>query len=329
MPNLKYIDQSIRDSEEFEALKQMIQRVDRCRQAVSRKLNLADVLSDPANMSSLASTFGMEQLDVGIHLIVKVALDRYVSRTFCLQESIRGAKKIHFLYKTIGNWKTFDIVLTFHIPSANGTPAILILNPARREHWQRVSEIPAGAVISAHVKAKTPGKAASDETIAVDRIIQVFDTVQHLSDEQNELPVVLQDAAPGPVKKAKPVARKPARRPSYDAQAYASAAISGATTGEPSFSLKVTINKLDTFVHAGNAHLITTHLSGYKGQTRFYVLRGEKKAVTLDADSIWGAEIRNGETVLFEFFGPKPDADFAKELAKKVNKYTQMDKMTG
>ena len=54
---------------------------------------------------------------------------------------------------------------------------------------------------------------------------------------------------------------------------------------------------------------------------------GAKKKVSLDADSIWSAEIRNGETVLFEFFGPQPVPRLLKELARSVNKYTQMDKV--
>ena len=58
-----------------------------------------------------------------------------------------------------------------------------------------------------------------------------------------------------------------------------------------------------------------------------YVLRDKKEKVPLDVDSIWSKEIRNGETVKFEFFGDAPSEEFLKELANIVNAYTQMDKL--
>ena len=58
-----------------------------------------------------------------------------------------------------------------------------------------------------------------------------------------------------------------------------------------------------------------------------FVLRGRKVSVQLDPDSIWGLEIRNGERVVYDFYGPTPTEEFVKELASKTNKYTQMDKV--
>jgi hypothetical protein len=99
------------------------------------------------------------------------------------------------------------------------------------------------------------------------------------------------------------------------------------TSGDPSYSFQVVVNKIDTFIHAGNAHLIMSHLAKYSGQVKMAVLREKKVNVQMDSDSIWSAEIRNGERVVYDFFGPPPSDDFVKELMSKTNKYTQMDKV--
>jgi hypothetical protein len=144
----------------------------------------------------------------------------------------------------------------------------------------------------------------------------------------------MQPTGAASVSAGKPAAKsqvvKPRRKPvASSVTTHFARPTSGAPSGPVSFSFKVLVNKMDTFVHAGNAHLICEHIKGYPGRIVMSVLRAEKKAVSLDSDSIWSAEIRNGETVLYEFYGPVPAEDFVKELAKKTNKYTQMDKLAG
>ncbi len=100
---------------------------------------------------------------------------------------------------------------------------------------------------------------------------------------------------------------------------------------DPSFSFKVVVNKGDTLVHAGNADLILELLKTFKGQVQMYVLRTEsaEKKVQLQmiSDDIWAKGIRNGEVMMFDFFGPTPSKEFLRELAVRVNKYSAMDKI--
>lgn len=104
-----------------------------------------------------------------------------------------------------------------------------------------------------------------------------------------------------------------------------------AELGEPSFSFTVVVNKVDSIVHAGNAALILEWLKNYNGGVEMFVLRPESKTgrvlLEKNPDDIWAREVRNGEKMLFDFFGPVPSQEFLKELSIRVNKYTQMDKI--
>ena len=48
------------------------------------------------------------------------------------------------------------------------------------------------------------------------------------------------------------------------------------------------------------------------------VIRDRVYPIPLDADLIWSKEIRNGETVVYEFYGPSPTEEFLKELFAKT-----------
>jgi hypothetical protein len=100
---------------------------------------------------------------------------------------------------------------------------------------------------------------------------------------------------------------------------------------DPSFTLTVVVSKVDTIVHAGNADLILELLKKYDGNVQMSVLRPEFESgrvrLEMSSDDIWAKEIRNGEKILFDFYGTVPTQEFCRELSIRVNKYTQMDKI--
>lgn len=318
-------------------LRSIVERIEKCCAALERKLNLADVLHDDVNYHAITKTFGQDDLDVGVQLLLKVALEGYETTSFTLHSEIQGQKKTQFIYRFVGAWKQFDTVVAVTYPRGQGRRPVELINPLKQQHWGALESLPAGTLVTVFLKTAQGKRSQSQERLALDRFKAVFETVQNRAAQL--------DAQPAPVvqleRKGSPHARQTARpststakRPVSSAKraplpsirsGFKNHAPTGGTT--PVLSFKVVINKMDTFVHAGNAQLILGHLREYQGRVQLFVLRGEKKSVQLDADSIWGAEIRNGETVLFEFFGPNPPDEFVKELAKKVNKYTQMDKL--
>jgi hypothetical protein len=340
---LRHLDHCLTDRGSIAQLKGILDKIDKCCQALERNHNLADILQDPTNAESLQKLFGEEGHEIGVQLVLKIALRDYEIRSFSITAPVDGDRKIDFLFKTLGGWKQFDAVFTFQNQNKPGSP-ITIVNPRQREHWDELETIPEGTLVTIYVRTAALKRSRPQEKLAAERYQAVFDVVQSRADLQDTsfpAPVVQMNphvrengsangqangngsteakAAPAPARKvARPTTPRVssfARRPSVS------------TSGPPAFSFQLVINKMDTFVHAGNAQMIVNHVQDYQGRVMMYVIRAERKPVQLDADSIWGAEIRNGETVLYEFFGPKPTDEFVKELAKKTNKYTQMDKM--
>lgn len=338
---LHHLDHCLHDRDDLTRLSAVLKKVDRCCQAVDGGMNLAEVIRDPKNYQSLVKTFGGYEFDVGLQLLLKLSLHGHTSRSFTVNHSIRGERKIGFIYRTVGAWHQFDAVMTLQIPRPEGGFTVIPINSTNSDHWNELDEIPEGTLVTVYLRTIEGKRRRSQERLACERYQAVLDTVQHESDEMyaNQAPIAQiqrreaqakQPARkPAPQQPAQPAPRKkdpvPSKAPSIFEQRRALMSAVGSTT--PASTFKVVINKMDTFVHAGNAHLIITHLRDYQGRVDLYVLRGEKKKVQLDADSVWGAEIRNGETVQYEFFGPEPDEDFLKELANKTNKYTQMDKI--
>ncbi|MCC7442533.1 MAG: hypothetical protein IT285_12925 [Bdellovibrionales bacterium] len=350
--SLRFLDHCLTDGAGLVQLRQALERIEKCRTAVGKGVNLADVLSDAANQQSLAGVFGESEFDVGLQLCLRFGLESHVAACFTLTQPIDGRRKLDFIHRTVGGWQQFDAVISLCLPESEGHHSMVLVNPTRAEHWQNLDAIPAGTVVTIYVRGAR-GANSADDRLALSRYQAVFETVQHISDaaETEPLPSVRfqepaapaaaaprTSAAPAPAsKQAAPApaangAGRARRKPvasTVSVNVKRSYAPSGAPTGTPSFAFKVLINKMDTFVHAGNAQLICAHIKDYPGRIVMSALRAEKKAVSMDPDSIWSAEIRNGETVIFEFFGPVPSEEFVKELAKKVNKYTQMDKLAG
>ncbi|MGZ3688834.1 MAG: hypothetical protein ACXVBW_11065, partial [Bdellovibrionota bacterium] len=296
---------------------------------VGTRMHLADILRDPKNLSSMARLFGDEGMDVGLQLVAKMALADYSHKSFTIHQAIESERKFDFIFKTVGGWKQFDAVLTFHAKNGPKGHTLTLINPTKRDQWMALQALSAGTLVNVYLFGNSGKRSLAQEQLALDRYKTVFDLVQSRVDLANE-PAPTVQLNPG-TSASKPTTKpihKAAPRPSVNHFPRVNSFSMGAAAGgKPVMSFQVVINKMDTFVHAGNAHLIVTHVTDYKGRIMMFVLRGEKKAVQIDADSIWGAEIRNGETVLYEFYGPQPDEAFVKELAKKTNKYTQMDKI--
>lgn len=340
--HLKQLDQCLLDRGALGRLRTVLDKIEKCCVAVERGMNLADVLNDEANLRSITNAFGAGGFEVGSQMLLKLAMHGYTVRSLSLDLPLDSDRKVDFLFRTFGGWKQFDMLLCFQAKvGAKADAEVRFVNPAVREHWDQVTELPAGTLVNIYVKTPGAKRSVAQEELALERIVAAFDLMQSRVDLQS-------DASPTPVVRLNPpkqAARNEPSRPVPTPIAKPSGgvkrAVSTARTfgssakrasakysmSEPSMAFQVVINKMDTFVHAGNAHLIVTHIQDYEGQIKMFVLRAEKQNVQMDADSIWGAEIRNGETVLYEFYGPKPADDFVKELAKKTNKYTQMDKI--
>lgn len=319
---LRFLSHLLHDLESLTQTKGVLAKIEKCVHAVKNGTNLGDIFCDSANHQSLRAAFGDHDHAVGFQLIAKLALHDHTSRSFTIRVDIEGDRKLGFLFKTFGGWKQFDMVLEFHLPTDESGDVILF-NPTNASHWKKIEFIPAGALATVHLRSKMAKRSIADEKLAADRFMTAFEMIQNQNDEALTPPNQISHA-PSATPNTPAVTTNAVKKPTVK---KAPAKKKYSTTGTPSLSFTVVVNKIDTFIHAGNAHLILSHIKNYAGAVQFSVMRGEKKKIQMDADTIWGAEIRNGETVVFDFFGPPPSDAFVKELAKKVNKYTQMDKV--
>ena len=345
---LRLLDSCIQDRDDLQRLRSSLEKIEKICSAVSRGAHFADLVSDPEVIQSLRKSFGDAEFATGLQLLSRVALGDFSTRSFTLVRDIDSQKKLEFIYRSLGGWKQFQFVISFQLPDGN----IAFIQPQKSADWKELGSLPAGTLVSAYIRTGNGAKrSAQQEDLALERCALIFDTIQDRAstfDVQpaptvaREVPAKAAKAAPvaatqaaaaAPKEKATAAAKPAAKVTSLPRKSFTKTPprvwgkSNAAPSGPPTFTLRVVINKMDTFVHAGNAHLILQHLRDYSGKVIFAVLRGERKNVQLDADSMWGAEIRNGETVVFDFHGEVPADDFIKELAKKVNKYTQMDKV--
>ncbi len=337
---MRWLDQCIPDRKALNQIRAALDKIEKCCIATDRGISLADVMNDPANKQSMAKAFGGSgNLPLAMQVTFKIALQNHAIQNWTLKKAIADPKRIEFLRRTLAGWKQFDMTMVFQVfEKGKKVPSqICVIKPSSVSDWQGLGELPASTLVTAYVKTAGPKRSASEEELALERIGAILDIVQNRADLRDEMsaPRGAPAAAPKPAA-AKPSARPPAppktkprvTMPRPVGSPFGKSKM-GNVGGELSFSLPVVINKMDTFVHAGNAHIIVNHCSDYPGRIQMCVMRGEKQKVNMDADSIWSAEIRNGETVVYEFYGPKPDDAFVKELAKRTNKYTQMDKVGG
>ncbi len=319
-------------------LRSALEKIERCVSAVEKNVHLADIFLDKKNKDNLAKAFG-PALPHAMQLITRLSLRSFQSRSLTTSNDIAGRKKIDFIYRCMGGWAAFDCALVVYRPTMPANEALFVLNPRKVSHLQILQEIPTGSVITLYVKTAKGQRSLTQEQLALDRIEAIFDIIQAPNAQFEVSPAPVVELNPGqakPVQGAAPAAgaarpgvKSAVPRRTYHASSTSPKPYRRAPNEAPVLSLKVTVSKLDVVVHAGNAHLIMDHVRNYSGSMLLFVLRTEKQKINMDIDSIWSAEVRNGESVLFEFYGPKPDPEFVKELAKRVNKYTQMDKLTG
>lgn len=320
---ISYLDHCLPNLESLQQARKVLEKFEKICLATRQSANIADILQDDANRSSLFSHLG-EEYEAGVQLLLKLAMPDYRLRSFTINNEF-GQKKVDFMYRSVSAWKQFDTILMFQFPDQPAPQSVVLVNPHKSFQWKTVNEVPDGTLVTVFLKTIRPPRSASQEDLALDRYEALFDMLQSKAEPEAQPAPVLQLNPESETKTAGPA--KPTALAAKKAATSVFARRVVAPPGPPSFSFRVVINKMDVFVHAGNAALIMSHIRDYPGVIQFYVLRDTKKRVQLDADSIWGAEIRNGESVMFEFYGPKPVEEFVKDLAKKVNKYTQMDKI--
>lgn len=324
---LRFLDHCLTHLSEVKHLRQILEKIEKCSLAIQKKFNLADIVTDPGNRQSLSKLF-QNDFQTGLQLLTRVALQDHECLSLTLKKPISGPRKLDMLFRSLGGWRQFDMVILLQTPPST----ISILNPARQKHWISVGEIPVDTVITFFIKTTQGKRSRSQEKLALERAMTVFDTIQNISDSAIEKTPQVIKLEPRKTQAQKPAVKSSTKKFSSSVGSKfqirnGSSMAPGASSSTPVMSFKVVVNKMDTFVHAGNAQLILTHIREYAGRVEMGVQRDKKYNINLDADSIWSAEARNGETVIFDFFGPKPSEEFLKELAKKVNKYTQMDKL--
>lgn len=320
-------DQLIRSKSQFAQAKKAFDKVDKIIGAIDRGAHPSDIFGEASVIASLRQSFGEQDFHQTLQWIRGLATEKFQKLSFTLRQDIDSPRKFEFLYRMLGGWKQFQVFFWISPPNAGEWTQ---LNPAKSDAWKALQFLPAGTLITAYLRTVQGKESATNEMLALERCEAAFETVQDRSlvIENQPAPVVQLKTTSkvAPIGNGHAKSNGAAKKPASTLWKTTPSA-GPVPSGPPVYSLKVTINKMDTFVHAGNAHLILQHIRDYPGSIRMFVLRGEKHPIMLDADSIWGAEVRNGETVVYDFFGPQPDDEFAKELAKKTNKYTQMDKV--
>ena len=324
---LRFLDHSLANTQEFEIVSNVVSKISKCKSAVNQGANLADLLSDRKNIKTLEREFG-EEFAVGMQILSKICLGEHEGLSFTINKDISEESKLNFFYKSVGGWKQFDTVICFHYEKGRDGESYRIINPTKQLHWRSLEIIPAGTIVTVFLRAKSAKYDESHVGLALKRYKAIFEAMQEVAlENQNNYEEIIPDGALKEKRRSK-VRKKRTRRKNeknFSLTSGVGSMINANST--PVKSLRFVISKQDTFVHAGNAHLILSHIREYDGAVKMYVMRGEKDIVRMDADSIWSKEIRNGEEVLFEFFGNAgPEEAFLSELIKKTNKYTQMDK---
>jgi hypothetical protein len=315
---LKYLDLSLQSGSELSQLHSIIDKIGKVCSAVDKKMNLGDLLRYPQNLSSLQETFGTRNYPLGIQILTKLALEDYTYCSFKVNISISGRNKIDNIYRFTSKWDSFDSVLSIQHPDNSG---IILLNLKNLEHFNEIEEIRESSLLTIYIKTKFGERNLSNEEEQATALKNHIKALQYTSEEEIEAreKVVSMENF-----KKRNGQKKASKTPSFN-NIMKNRLSMASQDQDPVSNLKVIVNKIDTVVHAGNAHLILEQVRSYSGVTEMFVLRDKKEKVLLNTDSIWAKDIRNGETILFEFYGEEPSQEFLKELAKSVNEYTQMD----
>lgn len=316
---LKSLNLGITNIEDIELIHKTTAKILQCKNAIENEVNIGDILQDDDNYEALKELFKSEYHS-GIELILKTSLENNHMYSFNIDNEIDGEKKLEYFYRSVGGWKDFNITISLYNPK--DTEIIRVINPRRRQHWHNLLSITAGTVITLFLAPIRANANQRDINLACERYKAIFDYIQNSTEDWSKSINGRFSKSKQSTNNEKKKDVKPrAQRTVVEIEDYSNNLVK---------SINFIISKIDTFIHAGNARLIVNHIREYKGIVKMFVLRGEKTPVRLDADTIWAKEIRNGETVVYDFYGKEvPSDSFLKELIIATNKYTQQDKLVG
>jgi len=303
--NYGYLTMLMEDRGDIQSIIKIAQTLDHlCGLVQGERENLADIIYSKKYFSSISSLFH-GNIYLAIKLLCRVCLVDYTKRSISVDRQIDDAS---FLHDIIGKWNLFDMVISFEKDD------LFLVNPSSGASRGKLDRIEPATSVNVYLTGRK--KSHPREKEALELIVGFFlEGVETVCTDGREVlfSEYIVDKKPAPPPEETPMEpwRAPPKR----------------EIGRLSVSLKVRINKIDTFVHAGNADLIVECLSDYEGEPEMFVLRGGNKVpVMLNADDIWAKEIRNSEKVQFDFYGPKPSEGLLNKLYQSVNKYTQLDK---
>lgn len=256
--------------------------------------NLADILNGMVDSGSL----NQDQLPALLNIIlVSRAKLPYRSMNLPDQFSSHGPMISQFT-----KWNALDLVVAFHHP----TVGLVMVNPARIEHWQRVHELKKDELIVVYARAKQGGVETARK--GLDAFFALLAGKAPVEDAAFSMAVAAPPApsrvvAPAPVA-APPAAAQVAAPVQPAAPAPAPVAPAGPVRGmqmTPKYSVQVT-NEL---FHNGNVeawkNIIEAYHAKYTGCRVIVYHEGE---LIQDLNSLfkWG-KVKHGGVIMFQVSG--------------------------
>ena len=269
----------------------LLAKLKKIREFVGQDYNAADILLAPKNYSQLENFFGAD-VQNGLKLFLNYAVADAARIEFNqVKETLQNTWMVKFAKSHA------DVQFTVCV-EAEGL--FWLGNPSKHENLRSLQKIPSGGLVSL---------SAFKKNVPRGDLQKLLEDYRGVFEEQAFAGTYVA-AAPTATAQVLESVEKPA------------------ATGVQSKKVELTIQKLDTFVHAGNATMIVEHLRKYKGgKMRLFVYR--EKAVEIDPynfDALWSAQIKNGEEVAWIFPEKDPDPFFVKELLRCMTCYAQLDK---
>lgn len=257
--------------------------------------NLADILNGMVDAGSL----NQDQLPALLNIIL-VSRAKLPFRSMNIPEmfSAHGPMVTQF-----SRWNALDLVVAFHHP----TVGLVMVNPARLDHWQRVHELKKDELIVVYARTKQGGNEIGRK--ALDAFFAILGGKAPVEDPSFILP-----AAPAPlpprVAPGAPPAAAPARTPTAPAPAAAPAApapaapMAGPARGvqmTPKYSVQVS-NEL---FHNGNVEAWKNIIEAYHAKysdCRVIVYHEGELIQDLNSLFKWG-KVKHGGVIMFQVSG--------------------------
>jgi hypothetical protein len=114
--HLRFLDSILKTNENLNQLQNILVKIERCCSAVKANVNLADVIEDRKNFESLSFLFGKDSVHYGIQLILKLALENYLSKSFSIERSIEKKSQFDALAKAMSSSKEIELVISMLFP---------------------------------------------------------------------------------------------------------------------------------------------------------------------------------------------------------------------